>query len=564
MFKTTPKEKQLDLFGSVGCLVTGRSEKKLKDSSEWHNLFREEVVNRVDESVFNVLYSSKMGAPNSPIRVLVGMMVLKEAFDWSDSQMYDQCQFNLLVRNALGLYNLSDAVPTTSTFYLFKSRLVEHQMKTGADLVKDVFQEITKGQIKHYQVNGKSIRMDSKLIGSNIAWCNRYELVHSTLKVFCKTLDSKGFSRLSDGDVSELAKISNTSGDKFTFYHSREEVKQRFVELGGLIQRILSAFSEKDNKEYAVLLRVFGEQYTVRPSGLPEPQDPKNIDSDSLQSPHDPDCAYRKKSGESIKGYSVNVTETCDEKGLNLIADIQLEKANVPDIEFVEPALENTVEVLGRVPEKMFSDGAFHSPDNVKYCRKAEIDPIFTGIQGKPSRYDLTLDGKELLVNDTKTGTVTRVMQNKKGKWGYKVGKNYRYFTEIQVMASEMRRKISNMPKQTANRRNNVEATIFQLSYHLNNNKSKYRGKFRHKMWAWWRALWVNLRRIYIFMGDLPVNHVFTNILLIKSNFFRPFIPLLAKLKQLMRIFSASIRKISAPWSISAPFSNYFSEGTQN
>jgi len=37
---------------------------------------RQEITNRIDESLFKSLYDAKEGAPNAPIRVLMGMIIL--------------------------------------------------------------------------------------------------------------------------------------------------------------------------------------------------------------------------------------------------------------------------------------------------------------------------------------------------------------------------------------------------------------------------------------------------------------------------------------------------------
>jgi len=48
---------------------------------------------RIDESIFSVLFNDTTGAPNAPARTLVGMMILKESFGWSDSQLFEHCHF---------------------------------------------------------------------------------------------------------------------------------------------------------------------------------------------------------------------------------------------------------------------------------------------------------------------------------------------------------------------------------------------------------------------------------------------------------------------------------------
>jgi len=126
MFRKSASHTQGNFFSSVPSILEGKSLNHYNDTGGWHNLFRKQIVSRIDESIFSVLFSQKMGAPNSPVVQLVGMMVLKEANGWSDSQLFENCRFNLLVRSALGLFNLDDEVPADSTYYLFRKRIHQH------------------------------------------------------------------------------------------------------------------------------------------------------------------------------------------------------------------------------------------------------------------------------------------------------------------------------------------------------------------------------------------------------------------------------------------------------
>jgi hypothetical protein len=177
MFRKSSKSAQFDIFGSVPSLLPEGATRKYNDSSYWHNQFRKEVLDFIDETHFKVLFNDTMGAPNASIRLLVGMMILKEAFDWSDSQLFEQCQFNLLTRSALGLVNMNDPLPAESTYYLLRKRIYEYNRDTGKDLLEQTFAHITHEQIKQFDVNGRNIRMDSKLIGSNIAYFSRYVIL---------------------------------------------------------------------------------------------------------------------------------------------------------------------------------------------------------------------------------------------------------------------------------------------------------------------------------------------------------------------------------------------------
>lgn len=71
MFRKSSKERQFDIFGSIPSLLAEGSVLKYNDKKHWHNQFRQEVVNRIDETHYKVLFNDTMGAPNASIRLLV-------------------------------------------------------------------------------------------------------------------------------------------------------------------------------------------------------------------------------------------------------------------------------------------------------------------------------------------------------------------------------------------------------------------------------------------------------------------------------------------------------------
>ncbi len=507
MFKKSNKETQLDAFTSVPNMLESQAFKQYSDQGHWHNQFREQVIMRIDESIFSVLFNSKTGAPNASIRTMVGMMILKESFIWSDSQLFENCRFNLLVRSSLGLFNMNDTVPVESTYYLFRKRIYEHQKQCGKDLMGKAFSNITCQQIKEFDVNGRSIRMDSKLIGSNIALFTRYEIVHQTLCMFFKSLDKVAKARLSATDLGQMEELVKEEPNKTVYHCTREEIKGKLLPIGILIYKILKLFNDYQSESFHLLSRVFNEQYKVSEDQQIELRPKEEISSSSIQSPHDPESAYRNKRDQQIKGYSVNITETCSQDNLNLITNVIVEKANVPDTVFVEPAIQATIEVTGQTVEKVYTDGGYQSPDNDRFCQN--IDMVYTGIQGFESRYDLEMTPEGLLVTDTITGEQMRAVMAKKLKnskedrWKISTPTGNYYFGQLAIRASQLRRKMKGRPLDELRKRNNVEASIFQLSLPLRNNKSKYRGLIKQKMWTYCRCLWINLIRIFNFTKQI-------------------------------------------------------------
>ena len=137
---------------------------------------------------------------------------------------------------------------------------------------------------------------------------------------------------------------------------------------------------------------------------------------------------------------------------------------------------------------------------------------LMTGKMQGVSMFDLHLDGEVLTVVDRQSGESITAMKSKaenyKGKvpmkrwripWHKEKGRPWRYFTEKDVAASELRRQIESLSPEDQRLRNNIEAAMFQYSFHTRNNKTRYRGLAKHRMHAYARCMWMNFRRLAIF-----------------------------------------------------------------
>ena len=511
MLKKSSKSQQLDIFSSPASLFSGKVQTAYENPDAWHNLFRKEVAMRIDEELFSPLYSDSQGRPNASIRVLVGMMILKEADGLSDEKIFESCRFNLLYRSALGLLNLSDTIPTESTYYLFRQKVVVYDKANGKNLFAEVFAQTTKEQCIEFAVSGKKIRMDSKLLGSNIAWLSRYELIHHMLEIHYKEIkDNADLDAAVKGKLEEALKIQ---GDKVVYTHTSQEVKSKLIELGTLISKVLELADYSESDSYKTLQRVFTEQYEITEDKTIIAREKESISAQSVQSPHDTDCTYRSKGGndgqkkQEVKGYSVNVTETCDDDNLNLITNANVKVVSTPDNDFLKEDTEITQEIVSDKIESVYADGAYHSPENQNYCKDNNIDLYLQAIQGAKGRYELEMtEDRTLQVKDTQTGdeveSIKVISKDGTEKWRIKTGKSYRYITQKDIDTYEIRKKIASTPKEEIQRRNNVEATIFQVGYHYPNAKSRYRGLTKHQMWANMRCLWVNFVRIVNFVTE--------------------------------------------------------------
>jgi hypothetical protein len=368
------------------------------------------------------------------------------------------------------------------------------------NLFEVTFADITKGQCADFEVSGKRIRMDSKLIGSNIAWLSRYELIHETLRMFYKSVkDTRAFDKNTQEELDKLLKID---GYKVLYTCSSDEVKTRLQRLGELIYKILPMFTDSATPHYLTLKRVFDEQYKVGEDKIVVGKKNEEISAKSVQSPHDTDCDFRNKDGNKIKGYSNNVTESCDEDNkVNLIGKVDVRVVSTSDVDFFQDDIDDVQEVFTEKTEAVHVDGAYHKPDNQAYCQENYIEMHLHAIQGAKGRYEFhPSDNGEITIFDTKTNepveTTKFTGKNNVEKWKIKTEKSFRYFTQKNIDTYLIRKKIEETPIETLQKRNNVEATVFQLGYHYPNDKSRYRGLVKHQMWANIRCLWVNFVRI--------------------------------------------------------------------
>ena len=496
MFRKSDPSRQADLFGDFEAHMKVSRQERLNDPRAWHNLFFRHVTAQIDETPYVALFDEATGRPNAPVRVLVAMMILKEGHGWSDAALYEHCRFNLLVMRALGLSSLTDEVPVESTYYLFKQALYAHARETKEDLIGATFAQLTRTQAAAFGVLGQQIRMDSKLIGSNIACCCRLQLVLGSLKSFWSSLKEADRSRMSASDRETLDGLLARKPHQTVHRLSRSEKETMLEDAGGLLHRLARTYSGRDSDRHGLLERVLSEQYAKgsSPDDL-RPKPAREVPAASLQSPEDADAAYRKKGAQQVKGYSVNLTETCNDQGLNLIADLDVAPAATPDNAFCVPAVERAQEVVGTVGE-VSMDGAYQDRDNADWARRENKTFHYSGIQGRRGRFAYERRGQEVWVEDARTGRTQRAAAYKPGKYSIEVDGGKHYFKDQHIDAFERRKRVEALPEAIRRRRNNVEASIFQLSCYLRNGKTRYRRQIAHRRWAWCRGMWINLVRI--------------------------------------------------------------------
>lgn len=507
MFTKSESNKQIDLFGGVTQMMPEKKQKILDDPKEWHNVFYNEITSKIDETVFEPLYSMDRGRPNAPLRVLVGMLVLKDGHRWTDEQLFDQCRFNMRVMLALGLPNLELDVPVESTYYDFQSKLISHRDQSGESLLDKSFQQVTQDQIKRHKVLAHHVRMDSKLIQSNIRRCTRLHLVIETVRKFYSGLDEKQKKRIvKKYDREYLESLVQRTAMNHTFHLTNEEKDKWLGKLGHVIRKLLNIYAGQGVDHYEMLKRLYEEQYEEKSQQI-DPKDKSEIPADSIQSPHDQDAHYRKKGHgkdeQQVTGYVANITETCHEDQLNLVTNVQLAGATKPDNEFLRSAVEQTEQISQQEVEAAWTDGGYDGIENRQLFTQPGWEDKkwhLPKTKGQPLSYEFEqLDDGSIKVHDLKTGLSQVAELDKKGRYRVKSkrGKSpYRYFDKQVVESYLALNRVRVEDKDLLKKRANVEATIHQVFCQLNGGKTAYRGLARNENYVITRCFWTNFQRI--------------------------------------------------------------------
>ena len=95
----------------------------------------------------------------------------------------------------------------------------------------------------------------------------------------------------------------------------------------------------------------------------------KKSEGAALQSPYDPDASC----GHKGPGYSLHVTETCNNDKAEIITDYEVHGAARSDIGKALPAIER-LDAAGLKPETLFADGGYPSVPSASKVIEKGID----------------------------------------------------------------------------------------------------------------------------------------------------------------------------------------------
>jgi hypothetical protein len=280
----------------------------------------------------------------------LGLCLLQELNDFGDQQALDEFSFDIRWRYALDVGEEED--------YLSRRSLVEFRRRLAAKdpemkLIRNVFDNIRDAAVMKLGLSCANQRLDSTHIISNIRVRGRLALFSNTLDLFLKSLNQDQLARVPKAILEWQA-----SEPEGWFGLGPAEQKIKLQELAQYLYELILLFKEfADTEPYQLLNRLFSEQCefgTDQQSS--KVQVKKKSEGASLQSPYDPDASC----GHKGPGYSLHLTETCNNPKTEIITDYEVHGAARSDIGKALPVIER-LDAAGCKPQILFADGGYPS-----------------------------------------------------------------------------------------------------------------------------------------------------------------------------------------------------------
>lgn len=496
--------------------LTERERKMLKNS--WAEHFSNTIFPMINEERFSVLYSNNPASrPNNPVNVYVGLLMIREIFSQSDEEALQSLMFDIRYQYALHTTSFEEQPISKNSLTNIRTAVYKYYEQTGVDLIQEEVESHAKEFSKLLNIEGRTNRMDSLMVSSSCKKLARLEIIYSCVSRLIKVL-----SETDDTMLPEKFKIYLEEGHRNdTIYRCADK------DVNSKIKVLISAALELHQlcadtpmgelEDFKILSRMLGEQ-THPVDGNVELKPAREIGSESLQNPTDPDATFCKK-GKRHVGYVANVVENFDDQN-RIITHYDLQQNTYSDQTFTK----DIINKLGQQDEttKILVDGAFFSAENSKQANENNIELMPTNLVGSNPKSEKS--GYELFEIDEETHVVNKCPMNyKPSDSSYKkqvyrahfpkefcdncphrpncpvVKQKKQYLLEVcetKLYNEKMRSKMNTEEyEQIAKKRAGIEGIPSVLRRKYNIDYLPVRGKVRSKVWLGFKIEAINFKR---------------------------------------------------------------------
>jgi hypothetical protein len=372
--------KQAELFDPWSFLSPKR--RRLLQQS-WAGLFKDHILCELPVSRLAPFFDETFGRPTKELHTVLGALILQQSLDLTDDEAVNQLAFNIQWHYALNITEESDSAKYICEKTLWNMRSIA--VENGLEAV--LFDGITNKLADVFKVNTDKQRIDSVHIKSNMRRLGRIGIFSKSMHKFLVNLKRGNKEQFETVDKAIIDKyLSEKALGCFSMVKPSESQKTLASvadDLFDLVEQFKDSEPVSAMHSYKLLERVLKEQCNLQVSDdkkKVEVKKPKEIASDSLQNPSDPDATY---SGHKGQGYQLQLMETYTDtedkqiksETLNLITHVEVEKACSSDAQALIPAIESTKNrELG--PNELEADALYGSDENCETAKSMGVELV--------------------------------------------------------------------------------------------------------------------------------------------------------------------------------------------
>jgi hypothetical protein len=515
--------KQKELFDPWAFLSPKR--RQLLEES-WAGLYRNTILDELPVQAFAPFFEKDFGRPTKELYTVLSVLLLQQFLDLTDEEAIYQLAFNIQWHYALNIPEESDA----AKYFCPKTLWNMRNMAVENNLASILFDRTTAKLAAAFNVETDKQRIDSVHIKSNMRRLGRIGIFSSSIHKFLVNLN-RHHRPLFESVNKEI--IDRYFPEKalscFSMVKPSESQKTLVTvsrDLFDLVQQFEGNTDVSKMHSYKLLKRVLEEQCNL--TGIDdnkklEIKNTKEISSDSLQNPSDPDATY---SGHKGQGYQVQIMETYTDteekesrsKTLNLITHVEVEKACQSDAHAIRPAIKSTKD-RGLAPKELEADTLYGGDNNCEYAKTENVElvsPVKTTRNKKEndmSRFEFSSSGhiitcpegeKPLLTKKKKTRFTQGFSPEKCSRCPsyqecpVKSGKKYyylRYEEKVMRLSKRRAKEQTDEFKQRYRWRAGVEATMSEYNNRTGVKRLRVRGFKAVRFAAVLKAIGVNIFR---------------------------------------------------------------------
>ena len=255
---------QISLLDSTFNLT--EREKRMLEKS-WAKTFADKVFPAIDENIFSVLYSKKASRPNTPVNVIVGALILKEALNVTDDEIVEAMAFDIRYQYALHTTSFEEQPISDRTLSRFRARVLSYETEHDVDLIHECVVKMAKEISDFMNITPDKQRMDSLMVAANIRNLSLLELFYTCVSNLCKIMNERG-TKIPDEQHHYIEKDDYNK----CIYHKRNmDATERTIvvmkDADILIKICDSTGDFDDTSEYQLLIRLLKERTIIDDDG---------------------------------------------------------------------------------------------------------------------------------------------------------------------------------------------------------------------------------------------------------------------------------------------------------